>query len=69
MEQMQKNVKLAAAAVAFLALGSSAALARHPCHDDALRYCNPVIPDHRLIQHCLQRNLYHLRPACRAEFR
>jgi hypothetical protein len=66
---MQINLKLACAAIVFLALGSGAALARHPCHDDAERFCRNVIPDHRLVQHCLERNMFHLRPACKAQFK
>jgi hypothetical protein len=66
---MQTSLKRALAALVFLALGTGAALARHACHDDAFRFCRNVIPDHRLIQHYLERNLYHLTRACRAEFR
>jgi hypothetical protein len=67
--KMQIRFRLGAAAALFLMVGSGAALARHPCHDDAERFCRNVIPDHRLVQHCLERNMYHLRPACQAEFR
>jgi hypothetical protein len=66
---MQMSLKRVLAAIVFLTLGTSAALAHHPCHDDAFRFCRNVIPDHRLIQHCLERNLPHLTRACRAEFR
>ncbi len=66
---MQTPLKLGLAAIVFSIIGSGAALARHPCHDDAHKFCRNVIPDHKLIQHCLQRNLYHLTPACRAEFK
>ena len=66
---MNKNLKFAGAAIVFMTLGSGAAFARHPCHDDAERFCRNVIPDHRLVQHCLERNMFHLRPACQAQFR
>lgn len=67
--KMQIHVQRALAAAIFLAIGSSAAFARHPCHNDAERFCHNVIPDRRLVQHCLERNMHHLRPACQAEFR
>ena len=66
---MQISLKSALAAIVFLALGTGGTFARHPCHDDAFKFCRNVIPDHRLIQHCLQRNLPHLTRACQAEFR
>jgi hypothetical protein len=66
---MQMNLKLACATVVLLTLWSGAALANHACHDDAFKFCHTVIPDHKLIQHCLQRNKFHLTPACRAHFR
>ena len=66
---MQISLKRALAALAFLMVGTGAALAHHPCHDDAFKFCRNVIPDHKLIQYCLQRNLPHLTRACRAEFR
>jgi hypothetical protein len=66
---MQINLKLACATVVLLTLGSGAALANHACHDDAYKFCHNVIPDHKLIQHCLERNKFHLTPACRAHFR
>ncbi len=66
---MQISLKRALAAIVFLTLGTGGALANHPCHDDAFRFCRNVIPDHRLIQHCLQRNMFHLTRACQAEFR
>ncbi len=65
---MQISLKRALAAVLFLALGTGAALARHPCDDDAEKFFSRVIPDHKLVQHCLEKNLYHLKPACQAEF-
>jgi hypothetical protein len=65
---MQISLKRALAAILFLALGTGAAFARHPCHDDAEKFCSRVIPDHKLVQHCLEKNLYHLKPACQAEF-
>jgi hypothetical protein len=64
-----QNFKVACATVVLLTLGSGAALASHACHDDAFKFCHTVIPDHKLIQHCLQRNKPHLSPACRAHFR
>jgi hypothetical protein len=67
--KMQISLKTALAAVVFLSLGSGAALARHPCHNDAMKFCRNVVPDHRLIQHCLERNMFHLTRACKAQFR
>ncbi|WP_395666033.1 hypothetical protein [Methylocella sp.] len=59
----------AAALLAAATLAPSPALARHACHDDAFKFCRNVIPDRRLIQHCLERNMSHLTRACQAEFR
>lgn len=66
---MQFSLKRALAVAMFLSLGTGAAFARHPCHDDAEKFCSRVIPDHKLVQHCLEKNLYHLKPACQAEFK
>jgi len=65
---MKISTTLAAAAIALFALGSGAASARNACHDDAFKFCHNVIPDHRLIQHCLERNMPHLTRACQALF-
>lgn len=66
---MKISLKSALAVVAFTAIGSGAALANHPCHDDAFRFCRNVIPDHKLIEHCLERNMFHLSRACQAKLR
>lgn len=65
---MKSYKRLAFAAFVF-ALGSGAASARNACHDDAFKFCRNVIPDHKLIQHCLERNMPHLAHACQALFR
>ncbi len=65
---MKTNLRLVFAAIALFFVGTAGASASHPCHDDAYRFCRNVIPDHAKIQHCLERNMYHLHPACRAQF-
>lgn len=66
---MRPHVTLAAAALVTAFFGVGPALARHACHDDAFKFCRNVIPDHALIQHCLERNMPHLTQACQAAFR
>jgi hypothetical protein len=39
---------------------------KHPCRDDAFRFCDKDIPDHAKIHACLLRNVEHLHPRCRA---
>ncbi len=38
---------------------------KHPCHDDAFRFCREDIPDHAKIHACLIRHVEQLSPACR----
>ncbi len=66
---MNLKLTLAAAALALVTLAAAPASARNPCHDDAFKFCRAVIPDHARIQHCLERNMFHLTRAWQAEFR
>ncbi len=42
---------------------------KHPCRDDAFRFCKQDIPDHAKIHACLLLNVEHLDPRCRAIIR
>jgi hypothetical protein len=72
MSEMKIILKFASALFLFSLAGVASAVTpparpqKHPCHDDAFRFCGKDIPNHAKIHACLLLNVDHLSPACRA---